>query len=155
MSILKAGDNGRQGKTVGPSALAADQDGAAAPVHVVQGEARCLEGSQAQLVEELGTEPGAGLRELHQQILTGDPVLSAPQHAVAKGRAAAVVPRELPGPVAGFVGRGQELASLTGLLDRFAEGMPPAVVISAIGGTAGVGKTKPRANTSNRYRRAA
>jgi tetratricopeptide (TPR) repeat protein/transcriptional regulator with XRE-family HTH domain len=60
-----------------------------------------------------------------------------------QGRAAnarAVVPRQLPGPVRLFVGRGAELAALTGLLDS-AGGTPTAVVISAIGGTAGVGKT--------------
>jgi tetratricopeptide (TPR) repeat protein/transcriptional regulator with XRE-family HTH domain len=42
-------------------------------------------------------------------------------------------------PAAEFVGRQGELAALTGLLDQ--TGSPPAVVISAIGGTAGVGKT--------------
>jgi tetratricopeptide (TPR) repeat protein len=40
-----------------------------------------------------------------------------------------------------FVGRESELATLTGLLDQGGAGIPPAVVISAIGGTAGVGKT--------------
>ena len=52
-----------------------------------------------------------------------------------------MVPRELPAPVAGFIGRGEELTALTELLDRSAEQAPAAVVISAIGGTAGVGKT--------------
>jgi hypothetical protein len=51
----------------------------------------------------------------------------------------------------GFTGRSTELEALTGLLDRSAAQAPAAVVISAIGGTAGVGKTKPEANTSNRY----
>jgi tetratricopeptide (TPR) repeat protein/DNA-binding SARP family transcriptional activator len=94
------------------------------------------------LVGELGTEPGAALRELHQRILTADPALAVPDSAAQTGgHAGAVVPRELPAPVAGFVGRGGELAALSGLLDRAAEGTPPTVVISAIGGTAGVGKT--------------
>jgi tetratricopeptide (TPR) repeat protein len=39
------------------------------------------------------------------------------------------------------VGRADELAALTGLLDRSGEQAPSAIVISAIGGTAGVGKT--------------
>jgi DNA-binding SARP family transcriptional activator/tetratricopeptide (TPR) repeat protein len=93
------------------------------------------------LVEELGTEPGAELQELHQRILAADPALAAPTPAAPVGeRPAATVPRELPAPVAGFVGRAEELAALTGLLDRPA-GQASAVVISAMGGTAGVGKT--------------
>jgi tetratricopeptide (TPR) repeat protein/transcriptional regulator with XRE-family HTH domain len=54
-----------------------------------------------------------------------------------------VVPRQLPGLVRHFVGRDSELAALTGLLDQVgtSDGSPSAVVISAIGGMAGVGKT--------------
>jgi len=51
-----------------------------------------------------------------------------------------VVPRQLPTAVAQLAGRMGELAALTGLLRRRAE-MAGTVVISAIGGTAGVGKT--------------
>jgi DNA-binding SARP family transcriptional activator len=94
------------------------------------------------LAEELGAEPGAELRELHRRILAADPALAAPEPATLAGqRPAAVVPRELPAPVAGFVGRAAELAALTGLLERSGDQAPGAVVISAIGGTAGVGKT--------------
>jgi tetratricopeptide (TPR) repeat protein len=51
------------------------------------------------------------------------------------------VPRQLPASVAGFVGRARELKVLAGLLGS-ATGEPHStVVISAIGGTAGVGKT--------------
>ena len=57
-----------------------------------------------------------------------------------RGQASAV-PRQLPVAVAGFTGRGAELAALTGALDRAEAGAPGTVVISAIGGTAGVGKT--------------
>jgi tetratricopeptide (TPR) repeat protein len=50
------------------------------------------------------------------------------------------VPRQLPAAVAHFAGRADELAALNGLLrDRADTG--GTVVISAIGGTAGVGKT--------------
>jgi hypothetical protein len=53
-----------------------------------------------------------------------------------------VVPRQLPVAVPHFAGRVGELARLTGLLgSRAAAG--GTVVISAIGGTAGVGKPKP------------
>jgi tetratricopeptide (TPR) repeat protein/transcriptional regulator with XRE-family HTH domain len=50
------------------------------------------------------------------------------------------VPRQLPPALVSFVGREAEMTMLTGLLDRLG-GPPGAVVISAISGTAGVGKT--------------
>jgi tetratricopeptide (TPR) repeat protein/transcriptional regulator with XRE-family HTH domain len=52
-----------------------------------------------------------------------------------------ITPRELPSAVAGFTGRSAELDALTGLLDRPGQRAPGVVVISAISGTAGVGKT--------------
>ena len=63
-----------------------------------------------------------------------EPVLSA-------GAAEPVVPRELPGLVRHFVGREDELAALNALANQAAGREPGPVVISAIGGTAGVGKT--------------
>ena len=51
------------------------------------------------------------------------------------------VPRELPAAIRHFAGRTSELATLTGLLDRASQPPPGTVVISAIDGTPGVGKT--------------
>jgi DNA-binding SARP family transcriptional activator/Flp pilus assembly protein TadD len=101
------------------------------------------------LVAELGTEPGAELRELHRQILTAGPVLAGPKPGrlppggarPAGARPGPVVPRELPGPVPQFVGRAAELADLTGMLERASAQRPRTLVISAIAGMAGVGKT--------------
>jgi DNA-binding SARP family transcriptional activator len=101
------------------------------------------------LVDELGAEPGAELRELHRQILTTGPVLAGPQSGrlprggaqPAGARPGPVVPRELPGPVPQFVGRAAELADLTGMLERASAQRPRTLVISAIAGMAGVGKT--------------
>jgi DNA-binding SARP family transcriptional activator len=106
------------------------------------------------LVDELGAEPGAELRELHQQILTTGPAPAGlgfrplPPGGVrpAGVRPAGsgpwtVVPQELPGPVPQFVGRAAELAGLTGMLERASAHRPRTLVISAIAGTAGVGKT--------------
>jgi DNA-binding SARP family transcriptional activator/tetratricopeptide (TPR) repeat protein len=94
------------------------------------------------LVEELGTEPGTELRELHQRILADDPALAAPRPApLTAGGSKSITPRELPAPVAQFAGRAGELAALTGLLDRTGAQTPEPIVISAIDGTAGVGKT--------------
>jgi tetratricopeptide (TPR) repeat protein/transcriptional regulator with XRE-family HTH domain len=54
---------------------------------------------------------------------------------------AAQVPRQLPAAPAGFTGRAAELQALTGILDAASMDALGTVVISAIGGTAGVGKT--------------
>ena len=94
------------------------------------------------LVEELGTEPGTGLQEVHHQILTADPALQLPQGAgLAANGPAPVVPRQLPAAARHFTGRARELAELSRLLDQPRQDGPGTVVISAIGGTAGVGKT--------------
>jgi DNA-binding SARP family transcriptional activator len=104
--------------------------------------------ARAVLVGELGIEPGAELRDLQQQILAADPALDLPPEAVTGGLGAGAVrapasqvPRQLPAAVADFTGRRAELAALTELLDGAAAGPPGTVVISAIGGMAGVGKT--------------
>jgi len=56
--------------------------------------------------------------------------------------ASAAVPRQLPPAVADFTGRAAEVAVLDRILNTAADGSGPGtVVISAIGGTAGVGKT--------------
>jgi DNA-binding SARP family transcriptional activator/tetratricopeptide (TPR) repeat protein len=101
------------------------------------------------LVAELGAEPGAELRELHRQVLTTGPVPEGPESGQlppgdswpAGARSGPVVPRELPGPVPQFVGRAAELADLTGMLERASAQRPRMLVISAIAGMAGVGKT--------------
>jgi tetratricopeptide (TPR) repeat protein len=56
------------------------------------------------------------------------------------GAGETTVPRQLPAGVAHFAGRGAELAALDAVLCG-GSGSGPGVVISAIGGTAGVGKT--------------
>ncbi len=60
--------------------------------------------------------------------------------ASAPGRAAAA-PRQLPSAVVGFTGRAAELAALTQTLDQASAEKPGTVIIWAISGTAGVGKT--------------
>jgi tetratricopeptide (TPR) repeat protein/transcriptional regulator with XRE-family HTH domain len=67
---------------------------------------------------------------------------AAPSRSVRPGtRDEAAVPRQLPAAVAGFTGRNVELTALTRLLGPSPGERPPALVISAIAGTAGVGKT--------------
>ncbi|WP_158263091.1 BTAD domain-containing putative transcriptional regulator [Amycolatopsis sp. CA-128772] len=78
------------------------------------------------LAEELGTDPGTELRQVHERILHGDPG-PGPRTPV---------PQQLPAAPASFVGRAELLAAL----DRAGEAAGP-VVISAIGGAGGIGKT--------------
>lgn len=93
------------------------------------------------LVEELGVEPGAELRELHQRMLAGETLRPDEKTAPAS------VPAQLPMDVRGFVGRDAELAELDGLISS-----GEAAVISAVAGTAGVGKTALAVRWGHRVR---
>ncbi|MEV0452254.1 BTAD domain-containing putative transcriptional regulator [Streptomyces sp. NPDC050600] len=97
---------------------------------------------QRQLAEELGVDPGAPLRRLHQRILTSDPVLAlpSPQSALPAG-ADLPTPRQLPACPRWFTGRDQQLAELDKALDG-SDAPGRAVVISVIGGIGGIGKTR-------------
>uniref|UniRef100_UPI0031D763CE AfsR/SARP family transcriptional regulator n=1 Tax=Saccharothrix mutabilis TaxID=33921 RepID=UPI0031D763CE len=97
------------------------------------------------LVAELGTDPGAALRELHRQVLAADPALSPATTDPGGPRA---VPLQLPSAPALFTGRVPELAELDRALATSDDpaghgdgGAGTTAVISAIGGTGGVGKT--------------
>jgi DNA-binding SARP family transcriptional activator/Flp pilus assembly protein TadD len=100
------------------------------------------------LADELGADPEPRLQELHQQIMRGDRSLDWPGLAghddgpAGGGGGRRPVPRELPADVPAFTGRAAELAELDRLLAGHAEdGKPDTVVVSAVAGTAGVGKT--------------
>ena len=62
------------------------------------------------------------------------------------------VPAELPADVPGFVGRSAELADLDRLLEVPADGSAPPVVVSALAGAAGVGKTALAVRWAHRSR---
>ena len=95
------------------------------------------------LARELGADPSPPLRRLHRQILTADPALDPPARAVAATGSRSgqpPLPRQLPAPPAAFTGRLDELAEL-GKLFSARPDRGTTVVISAIGGAGGVGKT--------------
>jgi DNA-binding SARP family transcriptional activator/Tfp pilus assembly protein PilF len=117
---------------------------------------RWFEQTRAYLVSELGADPSLDLRTLHERILRADPALELPAAPVAIGGGGrepgaelggmtARAPRELPADVAAFTGRAAELAALDDVLlgadANAGAGQPTAAVISAVSGTAGVGKT--------------
>jgi len=130
-------------------------------MHALYGAGRQAEALDAyhhasrQLRDELGIDPGHGLRSMHQRILNTDPALlrrapapapvpfpapvtiSSPATPSPAAPPPSPVPAQLPADVAHFTGRGPQLDALTAL----AKNAGSAVVITAIGGTAGIGKT--------------
>jgi DNA-binding SARP family transcriptional activator/tetratricopeptide (TPR) repeat protein len=94
------------------------------------------------LVHDSGVEPSPLLTEIHRRILAQDPRLLArcelaPPRVRREGLA--LRPAQLPPSVPMFVGRSGELATLD--VTRMATGTPGTITISALCGTAGVGKT--------------
>ncbi|HEX5405131.1 MAG TPA: tetratricopeptide repeat protein [Pseudonocardiaceae bacterium] len=90
------------------------------------------------LLDQLGLEPGAELRRLHERILAGTTAADTPgpgDSALPDAR------RQLPAPPAQFIGRATELDMLGGLVSEPGTEPPGTVVISAIDGMPGVGKT--------------
>ncbi|GII56741.1 SARP family transcriptional regulator [Planotetraspora thailandica] len=100
------------------------------------------------LSDDLGMDPGPELRAAQQQVLRQtvhpDPAPPAGDGPAREAGdvplAATVRPAQLPADLAGFTGRRPELDQLDDLLPEGSE-QPPALVISAIGGMAGIGKT--------------
>jgi DNA-binding SARP family transcriptional activator len=95
------------------------------------------------LAEELGADPGPDLWQLHRRLLAAEPAPAATAAATppAVAAAAPAVLRQLPATTAHFAGRDGELAALTRLADQVGAELPGTVVISAIDGMPGVGKT--------------
>jgi DNA-binding SARP family transcriptional activator/Tfp pilus assembly protein PilF len=106
---------------------------------------RWFEQTRKHLAEELGANPGPELRALHERMLRDD----LPRTAPAAAHQGVPVPQELPPDVPAFTGRFAELAELDRLLVRSGTGISSGTragasataVISAVSGTAGVGKT--------------
>ena len=109
--------------------------------------------TRRRLVDELGIEPGPTLRRLHEQILHANPALAIPPTRPApagepsptggptlSGSPRGPVPRQLPAPPPGLVGRRHELAELTNAKRTGAEPGGPMVIVTIVG-TGGIGKT--------------
>ncbi|MFE7353838.1 BTAD domain-containing putative transcriptional regulator [Streptomyces sp. NPDC057543] len=95
------------------------------------------------LVEELGIDPAPPLRSLYQQILISDPRLAPPTRDAASDpvHTTTTHPRQLPAPPPLLAGRDSELVCLDKLLAPQGEPHSGTVLIAAICGTGGVGKT--------------
>jgi len=94
---------------------------------------------------ELGIEPSASLQRLQQQILTRDPAVLGPPTAAAtmptahRAQAFTPSPAQLPHALTDFVGREDEIDQLDKSIKT--NGGPPTLIITAIVGAAGLGKT--------------
>ncbi|MGI5501787.1 BTAD domain-containing putative transcriptional regulator [Lentzea sp. CA-135723] len=85
------------------------------------------------LDEQLGIDPSAELRSLHQAILMGSPSLAAPVVAAVVAREPAA-PMRLPDDIADFTGRAAHVERISGLVTG-------SVPIVTLAGPPGVGKT--------------
>ncbi|MFJ2159044.1 AfsR/SARP family transcriptional regulator [Streptomyces sp. NPDC087856] len=110
------------------------------------------------LVAELGIEPGTPLRNLHDRILAADATLDArppgrpvpaspvspaspsPASSASSAAVHAARPAQLPADLPAFAGRSAELDRVRALLSE-QDDPPTSVLISSIGGMAGIGKT--------------
>ncbi|MEV6847125.1 tetratricopeptide repeat protein [Actinoplanes sp. NPDC051411] len=111
------------------------------------GEAlKAFESTRRVLAEELGTDPGPELRELHGRLLRGEAPRPEPASPPAR-RVTAGPGNYLPGDVADFTGREAEVAQLLAMLPATAG---TAVVVSAIDGMAGIGKTALAVHAAHR-----
>ncbi|MEU5261472.1 BTAD domain-containing putative transcriptional regulator [Amycolatopsis sp. NPDC021455] len=99
---------------------------------------------RSHLANEVGADPGAALQDLHRRILEADPTLST----VTAGPGGTPVPRQLPLTPAPFVGRDTELDRLGEFLRDTAAA---TVVISAVSGAGGIGKTSLALHWAHRH----
>ncbi|GGP91347.1 AfsR/SARP family transcriptional regulator [Streptomyces melanogenes] len=102
--------------------------------------------ARRRLADEIGVEPGPGLRLLHQQILQADPALTPPADSAsdsASGDTARSVPpgqlprhltpRQIPFGATDFTGRHDQLHQITTALRD--PGVMPVIALSGLGGT--------------------
>jgi DNA-binding SARP family transcriptional activator/transcriptional regulator with XRE-family HTH domain len=105
---------------------------------------RVYEGLRMRLARELGLYPGDELAEAHRRLLSQDVTAKdpgpAPAYPLALDASPHVVPRQMPAASPSFSGRAAELDTLSSLIEQ-ETGTAAGVVIAAITGMAGIGKT--------------
>lgn len=129
-----------------------------------QGDAlRAYRSAQQRIRSDLGVEPTGSLQRLHQRLLVGDPdpasstsagKQAAPTKRVVgptKPMAGGAPPAQLPHARSDFAGREAEIRRLDALLDDY-DALEKGLVIAAITGTAGIGKTSLAVHWAHRIR---
>jgi DNA-binding SARP family transcriptional activator len=104
---------------------------------------RVYQRARRALADGLGLEPRPELRRLEAAMLAGDPRLDLAPQVIP----AAAVPCLLPADVADFTGRDGEVELLC---DALVSADRPAVVVSAVAGRGGVGKTALAVHVAHR-----
>ncbi|MFB9877566.1 tetratricopeptide repeat protein [Planobispora siamensis] len=101
----------------------------------------CYAEARQRLATELGIDPSPELQQAYQSALRADTDRQRPAPAPPKAvKTDLVAPAQLPSDIRGFTGRHTELARLDAIATQ-ASDQSTAVVITALSGTAGVGKT--------------
>ena len=130
---------------------------------------RAYQRLRKELADELGIDPGAAVQQIYASILANEPADMAPSGAgrssgsvppaapspsaassptQAARSAAGPVPAQLPADVTGFTGRADQLAALDAATAEPAR----ALVVAAIAGMAGIGKTALAVHWAHRVR---
>jgi DNA-binding SARP family transcriptional activator/tetratricopeptide (TPR) repeat protein len=109
----------------------------------------CYARVRAHLAAELGAEPGPALRQLHQAVLRGDELGPSPAAAVVTpdGVTPDLVTSPLPPETGAFTGRVSQVRQIA---DAMGDGPLPVMVIHAIAGMPGVGKTALAVHVAHR-----
>jgi DNA-binding SARP family transcriptional activator/tetratricopeptide (TPR) repeat protein len=105
--------------------------------------------ARRELADELGLDPGDDLKRLHQAILRGESEPGTVESALP-AQAALLRPAQLPADLAIFTGRTAELNHLLALWPAGSAAGPATVVVSAIEGMAGIGKTTLAVHAAHR-----
>jgi DNA-binding SARP family transcriptional activator len=99
------------------------------------------------LVDELGVEPHAELRDAHRRVLHDDPAPAPPTPGLGISLGIGLVPAQLPMDVSNFTGRAELLADLDTLIAD-----QPGPAVATLSGTAGVGKSALAVHWGHRSR---
>ncbi|MEV1023245.1 BTAD domain-containing putative transcriptional regulator [Streptomyces sp. NPDC050264] len=102
------------------------------------------------LVDELGVDPGPGLRQLQNRVLRADPSLAEPTAPSPESVAVTVRPEQLPATVPDFTGKNSYITELSEVLSS-AEGR--GMTVAALAGIGGTGKTTLAVHVAHLARR--
>jgi DNA-binding SARP family transcriptional activator/tetratricopeptide (TPR) repeat protein len=104
----------------------------------------CYETIRSRIAGELGVDPGPELQRIYDDLLQGTSHESPERPAPTRGEPERFIPRQLPADIEGFTGRGEALSALDALVDEVDDSADMAeqpVVITALHGAGGIGKT--------------